>query len=818
MKRLVFLLLIITLGLFALGSCTGDGSDGGSGDNSGGGSSDSGGGDSGDSSGDSGSNEKYTVTLKVSEGVTVLTKNPVEVKSGFGASFQVSLGDTVAFRSLSAGSYNPTTRKITLQNVTADTVIDFVCEDVGYSTLYSYNYEMHGTRYDTSSVENGMTGAGTLITVTAGLASREFLGWTAGGEASSDNPYISTDRSFTFDLSPDMVDENGRLFLYANYLDENVYYYNANGGSINTASASISDKDYYTATRSGDVLRVELREDYYSQVGVASLFWDDGSFGRDGYILTEYNTEPDGSGEGYSLGSKFPLNIEARMLYCIWSECTEASEFEYTELTLPLPSGVSADKAPHWISEGALITSYTGTDSKVVIPDKLGGKPVIGIASGAFTDVTEMETLVMGRNILAIYDGAFVGCTSLKRIYYPDAVYYVSNDSFDEASFSGVTDFYVNATMAPRYSTADGSFALKFARLLSTSHKPRIIVLAGSSAFQGLSTEYLEALLDGEYAVVNFGTTRTTQGYIYLEAMKYYADSDDVILYAPENSIYMFGEPTLYWKTLRDLEGMYNLFRVIDASAYENLLGAFREYNTGEALDPDYPLYEANTSPRYKRIPQSYGDQTLRSNMNEYGEYQLEKRADYAEDMPEGTFKDVYEITLNEYVKSIKEGAFSTANPALEDWQTSEKWCKFTDARYKDNMNRAIEAAKESGAKVYFSFCPVDADEICTEAFPAIGEWISAYDRLILDTYSFDGNLGSSGDYIFAHQYFYDNAFHPNDYGRVWRTYRMYRDLAELFGIDNPHNFNSVGFNYEGCLFDPVVNGIPLYTVPWLEQ
>ena len=129
-----------------------------------------------------------------------------------------------------------------------------------------------------------------------------------------------------------------------------------------------------------------------------------------------------------------------------------------------------------------------------------------------------------------------------------------------------------------------------------------------------------------------------------------------------------------------------------------------------------------------------------------------------------------------------------------------------------------IHAAKESGAKVYFSFCPVDADEICTEAFPAIGEWISAYDRLILDTYSFDGNLGSSGDYIFAHQYFYDNAFHPNDYGRVWRTYRMYRDLAVLFGIDNPHNFNSVGFNYEGCLFDPVVNGIPLYTVPWLEQ
>ncbi len=813
MKRLVFLLLIITLGLFMLGSCAGGGSgDTGSGDGTG-----SGAGDSDTGNAGTGDGGKYTVTLNVSEGVTVKSRNPVEVKSGFGASFQVSLGGTVAFRSISAGSYNPATGKITLQNVTSDTVIDFVCEDVGYSTLRSYNYEMHGTRYDTSSVKNGMTGAGTLITVTAGLTAREFLGWTAGGEASSDNPYISTDRSFTFDLSPDMVDGNGRLSLYANYLDENVYYYNANGGSINTASVNMSDTDYYTATRQSSVVRVELREDYYDTVGVASLFWDDGSFSREGYVLTEYNTKPDGSGEGYSLGSKFPLNIEARMLYCIWSECTESEAFEYSETALPLPSGVTAENAPHWIYEGVMIDGYSGTHSKVVIPDKIDGKPVVGISSGAFVDAEDMETLVMGRNILAIADGAFVGCSSLKRIYYPDAVYYVSNDSFDGESFSGVTDFYVNATMAPRYSTADGSFALKFARLLASSHKPRVIVLAGSSAFQGLSTEYLEALLDGEYAVVNFGTTRTTQGYIYLEAMQYYADEDDVVLYAPENSIYMFGEPTLYWKTLRDIEGMYNLFRAIDASAYENLLGAFREYNTGEALDADYPLYEANTSPRYKREVQSYGDATRRSNMNEYGEYQLEKRADYAEDMPEGTFKDVYEITLNEYVKSIKEGAFSTANPALEDWQTSEKWCKFTDARYKDNMNRAIEAAKSSGARIYFSFCPVDADEICEEAFHGIDEWLSSYDRLITDTYCFDGILGSSRNYIFAHQYFYDNAFHPNDYGRVWRTYRMYRDLANLFGIQSPRSFNSVGFDYEGCLFDPVVNGIPLYTVPWLE-
>jgi hypothetical protein len=71
---------------------------------------------------------------------------------------------------------------------------------------------------------------------------------------------------------------------------------------------------------------------------------------------------------------------------------------------------------------------------------------------------------------------------------------------------------------------------------------------------------------------------------------------------------------------------------------------------------------------------------------------------------------------------------------------------------------------------------------------------------MIEDVYCFDGVLGSSVNYIFAHQYFYDCAFHPNDLGRTYRTYQVYSDLCDLLGKQKRMYF-SVGENFEGCIF-----------------
>ena len=386
-----------------------------------------------------------------------------------------------------------------------------------------------------------------------------------------------------------------------------------------------------------------------------------------------------------------------------------------------------------------MITSYTGDEECVVVPEKIGGKAVTGIAAGAFAN-KNMATLVLPRTMQRVEAGAFVGCSSLTTIYYPDSIYDISNESFDAASYTSLKHLYVNATMAPRNSDSDGGvFAVKLSRILASQDRNRIIFIAGSSTYQGLSSEYMEALLEGSHRVINFGTTRTTNGMIYLEAMQHLAHEGDIIVYAPENSTYMMGENELYWKTLNDMEGMYNLYRFIDISNYTNVFSALSDYNKTKRYDQNPNRYE-----------QIYDTIVTRGTVNKYGEYQNEKRVSLVDN-----FFDGYFITLNNRYKSKFEGQwddkeFQLANRDYTD-PANVTWESIDSDRLKNSMNRAINAAKLSGAVVLFGFCPVDANYLVDEAKNSA--WLEAYDKLILDTFEFDGLLGSCKNYIFAHEF-----------------------------------------------------------------
>ncbi len=756
--------------------------------------------------GDDDNGDLYTVAVLATEGIEVGGDNPVKVKKGEDAVFTISHDNKTVVDSVSAGNYDYTTKTLTVKNVTDDMriAVNGVSTEYDSSVISEYKF-MAASEADTSTKPSGSYSLGVSITVYAGNEDLAFVGWSFGDTLEYGGTMLTMNREYTFTLTPGMLIEN-TMSIYPNYSEQNVLLYNVNGGMIDVNAGNMTS-DYYKAEcvdSSGTVLKVSLEREYFDATGCASTFYDDGIFAKHNHLLTEYNTEPDGSGESYSIGSKFPLNRGITTLYCIWTEVIPTDQLELELVRIPLPKGVSPANAPHWTQEGWRVVSYKGDAETVAVPAIIGEIPVISIAEGAFSDKS-METLVMGRYIVKVDDGAFKNCSNLKTIYYPDGIYHISNDAFDETSWSGVKNFYVNATLAPRFSQSlEGAYAFKLTRLLYYSDKKQIIVIAGSSAFQGLSSQYLETLLDGEYNVVNFGTTRTTQGYMYLEAMGYYADENDIVLFAPENSAYMMGEPRLYWKTLRDMEGMYNIFRHIDISNYDNVIGAFAEFNRGN--DPE--SYETLTTGRYFRAPSPYEAIIDASNINVYGEYQYsEARGDYVND---AKYQDVYKLTLNERFKSIKEGAYMNSDPN-EDYNTSPNWCDITDPYYRDNMNRAIRAAKAGGAKVYFTFCPVDGLKLSDEAKAGGSAWFAAYDSLILNNYVFDGLLGKTENYIYNHQYFYNNAFHLNDYGRTYRTYDMYLDLAELLGIEQVHKVREFGVNFEGCLFERTEDGLPRY-------
>lgn len=790
MRRInIFLILMILI--IALTSCSLLGGSGnGDGTNTG---------NSGD---ETPKNEGIKVLLTHDDNITVKSENPVYIKEGEKAEFEIAFADQFALDELSHGEYRGGV--ITVSGITKDTVVRASSIFVACDTSTPYPFMLCGDETDSASVRNGekITG-GTKVTVNANQKFKIFLGWSVGGYTTDKTKMLSESRTFTFRVNPSMKDAYGIIKIYANYAEAGAYYYDANGGTLNASSTLAKSNSYYTSSASGDRLKVTLSGEYLDVIETASLFYDDGTFTREGYVLTEYNTKADGSGESYSLGSKFyidPTQNDLPVLYCIWQKAADASEFTYEDFSYPAPVKIS--NIPHWHESGVMITAYLGDADTVVVPEKIDGKYVTGIAKDAFTDKS-MTTLVLPKSMQRVESGAFVGCERLTTIYYPDSIYDISNESFDAASYTSLKNLYVNATMAPRNTKNDGGvFAVKLSRLLASGDRNRIIFIAGSSTYQGLSSEYMEALLGGSHRVINFGTTRTTNGMIYLEAMKHLGHEGDIIVYAPENSTYMMGENELYWKTLNDMEGMYNLYRFIDISNYTNVFSAFADYNQTKRYVVGPMRYE-----------QIYDTIVTKGTVNKYGEYQNAKRVSLVD-----SYFDGYFITLNNRYKSKNEGAWDDleAQIANKDYTdlSNPTWESIDSDRLKGAMNGAILAAKSSGASVYFGFCPVDADKLVSEA--RNDAWLAAYDKLILDTFEFDGLVGSCKNYIFAHEYFYDNAFHPNDVGRTYRTYRAYLDLCDILDA-SPLGFKAAGDEFEGCIFEEGSLGEPIHSVDYLK-
>jgi hypothetical protein len=779
MKRLFFVLFMIFISTTAFVACTGD---------------------------DEG--ESYRVMVSADEGATVIGDNPQEIKEGENAVFDVELEWGYAFVSSSRGTYDQDTGKLIVQDVNERMNISFETEYVGYDTNEKVVYVFRAETGDISTPKaNNELRLGTKITVESHNTDKMFVGWTIGKTAFSGGEILSRERSFSFVATPELV-TNGKIYVHANYRTSNVFYYDPNGGVIDSTTDSMVHNQYYVAEAKSGKVEITVRVKYFEYSECASTFWNDGTFTRDGYVLKEYNTKPDGSGEGYSLGSKFYTMTDDAThptLYCIWEKAS--TDFEYEDFTFERPNGMREDYSPDWHTNGVIITKYNGNEKKVTIPEKIDGKYVIAIAEDAFV-AKDVETLVMSRFLLKIEDGAFKSCSSLKTIYYSDGIYSISDAAFDSQTLPNIKNLYVNATIAPRFSTTtEAAFSVKLSRILASQDMNRIIVISGSSTYRGLATPYLEALLENKYRVVNFGTTRTTHGTIYLEAMKYLAHEGDIIVYAPENSAYMMGEPEIYWKTLRDLESMYNMFRYIDISNYTGVFTAFASWNEGGV---DTTGYGESHQGRYYRKPGVYEAMCEREGTTDkYGDNLEDALLSYCDLLK---YKDSYYITLNNRIKSKLEGAWSNKqyqemNKDYTDL-SNETWISIDEAPYLTLMNKAFDAARSSGAAVYFGFAPIDGESLVPEA-RNLAHFL-AYDELISSIYHIDGLMGSSKDYIFARKYCYDCAYHTNAYGRVYRTYQLYVDIADKIGIENPNGIYSKGTVFWGLIFEEGSDGRPV--------
>lgn len=99
--------------------------------------------------------------------------------------------------------------------------------------------------------------------------------------------------------------------------------------------------------------------------------------------------------------------------------CTECGGYEYGTGGLKFFVGSSA----------SLIT-YTGTDTDVIVPAVVEGKNVTVVLDSAFSDRTDITSVVLPRTVTYIGIKAFAGCSSLKSVTGTDRVGEIGDEAF----------------------------------------------------------------------------------------------------------------------------------------------------------------------------------------------------------------------------------------------------------------------------------------------------------------------------------------------------------------------------------------------------
>ena len=87
--------------------------------------------------------------------------------------------------------------------------------------------------------------------------------------------------------------------------------------------------------------------------------------------------------------------------------------YESAEPVTPPESDFTYMATPTAKPTKAIITGYTGKETKVIIPETLGGLPVANIAANAFAGNESLTYVKLPANLVSISGAAFTKCSAL---------------------------------------------------------------------------------------------------------------------------------------------------------------------------------------------------------------------------------------------------------------------------------------------------------------------------------------------------------------------------------------------------------------------
>ncbi len=108
----------------------------------------------------------------------------------------------------------------------------------------------------------------------------------------------------------------------------------------------------------------------------------------------------------------------------------------------------------------ASITGYTGTDTAVIVPDKLEGVPVTAVSAAAFAKNSEIEYVRLPDSVRTIEKYAFLDCEALREVYIGRGAV-----SAAAGAFSGCSSLAIVCITSQNFTVADSTFQSNDERL-----------------------------------------------------------------------------------------------------------------------------------------------------------------------------------------------------------------------------------------------------------------------------------------------------------------------------------------------------------------
>lgn len=484
-----------------------------------------------------------------------------------------------------------------------------------------------------------------------------------------------------------------------------------------TAVAVTAEKSdtvlYYRDNLGGDWLEVPVTA---SHLRVNTAIHGE-LFTNPGHTLTGWNTAPDGSGQAVGLGSR---TEPGRWLYAQWAAQNDAAEFTFT------------------VNNGtATVTGWQGSGERLVLPDTLGGAPVVEIAAGAFTNAACRE-VILPDTLRRIEPGAFTGC-AVETLTLFDNLQTVSDYAF--AGCTALRTLHINAATAPVYSGSYyATFADKYDRLLSLSKNRKLVLFSGSSARFGYDSAALDEALPS-YAVVNMGVFAYTNALPQLELIRGQLQEGDLLLLSPE-----FDAAKRQFCTTNAfdddffcmVEGNYDLLARLDLRQYSGVFSAFGSYLQTRAgmAARSYAVSPAELD--------EDGNPVDTPSYNAYGDYIL-YRPDANEDTP------IYGLPVDYTVDA------------------------FPQAYYIAPANAEIARFKTDGVRVYLTYSPRNSRAVSEASTPEAIAALDAYFRENLNAVF----LTPLQDSLLPGRYFYGTDNHLSTNGVALRTAQVITALKD---------------------------------------